>query len=259
MRYVLSILTFALALVACQAPKTHDLVIGTIAGPETDLVRVAAAIAHDNNGLDIKIIEFSDYHLPNEALADGTLDLNIYQHLSFLKASMAAKAYPFKIIGKTFIYPMAIYSNRFHQLNQLPIGASIALPNDPSNQGRALILLQSAGLITCKDKDNPNLHDILANPRAFKFKELDAAHLPRLLPDVDAAIINTSFAIPAGLNPLTDSLYLETKDAPYANLIVGRQSQVKTKQIKQFVDAMHHQKVIDKAAELFGQGAIPAW
>jgi len=259
MRYFLSILSLTLALVACQPQKPHDLVIGTISGPETDLVRVAADIAKENNGLDIKIIEFSDYNLPNEALADGSLDLNIYQHLPFLKASMAAKAYPFKILGKTFIYPMAIYSNRFHQLNELPMGASIALPNDPSNQSRALILLQSADLITCIQKDNPNLHDILGNPKAFKFKELDAAQLPRVLPDVDAAIINTSFAIPAGLNPLTDSLYIENKDSPYANLIVGRQNNAKEKQITQFILAMHHQTVIDKAREIFGQGAIPAW
>lgn len=259
MRYLFSILSLTLALMACQPKKNHDLVIGTIAGPETDLVRVAADIAKENNGLDVKIIEFSDYNLPNEALADGSLDLNIYQHLPYLKASMTARGYAFKIMGKTFIYPMAIYSNRFSNLNELPIGATIALPNDPSNQTRALILLQSAGLITCIQKDNISLHDILGNYKEFRFKELDAAQLPRVLADVDAAVINTSFAIPAGLNPFKDSLFIESKDSPYANLIVARQNTQKEKRIEQFMSAMHQQKVIDKARELFGQGAIPAW
>jgi D-methionine transport system substrate-binding protein len=249
----------ALSLIACKPQKPHDLVIGTIAGPETELVRVAADLAKENNGLDIKIIEFSDYNLPNEALADGSLDLNIYQHLPFLKSSIAAKAYPLQVVGKTFIYPMAIYSNRYANLSDLPVGATIAIPNDPSNQTRALILLQSAGLITCIQKDNVNLHDILGNHKSFKFKELDAAQLPRVLPDVDAAVINTTFAIPAGLNPLRDSLYIENKESPYANLIVARKNNQKEKYIDQLITAMHSQKVIDKAHELFGQGAIPAW
>ena len=259
MLYFISILSLTLSLLACKPQKAHDLVIGTISGPETELIQVAADVAKENYDLDIKIVEFSDYNLPNEALADGSLDLNIYQHLPFLKTSMAAKAYPFKIIGKTFIYPMAIYSSRYHHLNEIPAGASIAIPNDPSNQTRALILLQSAGLITCIQKDNVGLHDILGNHKQFKFKELDAGQLARVLPDVDAAVINTSFVKLAGLNPLTDSLYIESKESPYANLVVARENNQQGKRIDQFITAMHHQKVIDKARELFGQGAIPAW
>jgi D-methionine transport system substrate-binding protein len=261
MRQLFSTIFLSLALFACKPNSKHDLVIGTISGPETDLVKVAAEVAKENYGLNIKIVEFADYNLPNEALADRSLDLNIYQHLPFLKTSMRAKAYPFKIVGKTFIYPMAIYSNRYHHLQDLPEGATIAVPNDPSNQTRALILLQSAGLITCIQKDSVNLHDILGNHKQFKFKELDAAQLPRVLLDVDAAVINTSFAIPAGLNPQHDGLFIETKDSPYANLIVARNnnSKDKSKKIDQFINAIHQQKVIDKALELFGNAAIPAW
>lgn len=248
-----------LGLLACQPSKKPDLVIGTISGPETELVKTAKAVAKDKYGLDIKIVEFSDYNLPNDALADGSLDMNIYQHLPFLKSSLAAKGYHLDVFSKTFIYPMAIYSKKIEDLKSLKAKATIAIPNDPSNQTRALILLQQAGLIVCADKETIGLHDILSNPKDLKFKELDAAQLPRILPDVDAAVINTTFAIPAGLNPSKDAIYVEGKDSPYANLMVIRHDTDKMERLKQFLDAMHSEAVIEKAKELFGDGAIPAW
>jgi D-methionine transport system substrate-binding protein len=252
-----SLLCFTL--VACQPSKKPDLVIGTISGPETELVKTAIEVAKDKYGLDIKIVEFSDYNLPNDALADGSLDMNIYQHLPFLKSSLTAKGYHLDVFSKTFIYPMGIYSHKIKHINQLKSKATIALPNDPSNQTRALILLQQSGLIICADKETIGLHDILSNPKDLKFKELDAAQLPRVLPDVDAAVINTTFAIPAGLNPTKDALFIEGKDSPYANLMVIRHDTDKLDKLTQFLDAMHSKPVIKRAKELFGDGAIPAW
>jgi len=243
----------------CQVSEQNDLVVGTIAGPETELVKVAQATALKQYGLKVKIIEFNDYNLPNEALADGSLDLNIYQHQPFLDASIEAKGYPIKAVGKTFIYPMGVYSSKIKSLTELKANATIAIPNDPSNETRALRLLEQAKLISLFEKTTLTPKDIATNPSHFVFKELDAAQLPRVLPDVDAAVINTSFAIPAGLNPQQDSIYLESKESPYANLIVARIDSKKTLQIKQFIEALHQQAVVIKAHELFGPGAIPAW
>jgi D-methionine transport system substrate-binding protein len=257
---ILSLVASLGLLLACK-PKLHaDLTVGTISGPETELVKLASEQAKQQYGMTVKIIEFTDYHLPNEALVDGSLDMNIYQHLPFLKASIAAKKYPIEAVGKTFIYPMGIYSNRYKSIDSLPQKASIAIPNDPSNSTRALILLQQAGLIECKNKEQLTVHDIVSNPKQLKIKELDAAQLPRVLMDVDAAVINTSFAIPAGLTPGKDSIYIESKDSPYANLIVVKKNNDKQKYITQFIQALHAQAVITKADELFGSGgAIPAW
>lgn len=256
----LALLTLTIGLVACgHQSSPNDLVVGTIAGPETELVQVAADVAHKRYGLNIKIVEFNDYNLPNTALQDGSLDANVYQHLPYLEAAKKAHGYTLEAIGKTFIYPTGLYSKKIKSLSQLPEHALIALPNDPSNEARALLLLENAGLITLNKKNSVRIQDITKNPKSLRFKELDAAQLPRVLDDVDAAAINTTFALPAGLVPSRDAILLETKDSPYANLIVIRQNSDKKAALKQFVEALNSQEVNDKAKALFGEGAIPAW
>ena len=256
---IFSILTLLFTLVGCNKPSPNTLVVGTISGPETELVETAQKIALDRYGLTVKIVEFNDYNLPNEALQDGSLDANIYQHLPYLEAANAEHGYDLEAIGKTFVYPTGLYSNKIKSIKNLPNQALIALPNDPSNEARALILLQKAGLITLKKAKNPNIKDILKNPKKLHFKELDAAQLPRVLEDVDAAIINTTFAIPAGLRPSRDALILEGKDSPYANLIVIRRNSDKKEQLNLLVKALNAPEVKEKAQQLFGDAAIPAW
>ena len=256
---IISIFMLVLALVACNKPSPNTLTVGTISGPETDLVDVAQKVALERYGLTIKIVEFNDYNLPNEALQDGSLDVNVYQHLPYLKAASKAHGYDLQVIGKTFVYPTGIYSTKFKSIKTLPDNAIIALPNDPSNEARALLLLKKAGLITLKKNQQANLQDIATNPKKLRFKELDAAQLPRILADVDAAIINTTFAIPAGLKPTRDALLIEGKDSPYANLIVIRRNSDKKAQLALFVKALNSKEVSDKAHKLFGDAAIPAW
>lgn len=257
---IIGIIMSVLALVACGKPSTNTLTVGTISGPETALVETAQKIAYDRYGITVKIVEFNDYNLPNEALHDGSLDANIYQHLPYLQAANQAHGYNLVAIGKTFVYPTGLYSSKFKSLRALPNQAVIALPNDPSNEARALLLLQKAGLITLKKHTrHASLEDIASNPKKLQFKELDAAQLPRVLPDVDAAIINTTFAIPAGLHPSRDALFLENKDSPYANLIVVRRDGNKKEQLNAFVKALNSKEVKDKAHELFGDAAIVAW
>ncbi len=257
----LLLLPLLLSLCACQQPSTpaNTLVIGTIAGPETDLVKTAQAVAKDKSNLDIKVIEFSDYNLPNEALQDGSLDANVYQHLPYLESAQKAHGYTLEPIGRTFLFPTGIYSKKIKSLDALPERAQIAIPNDPSNEARALILLATAHLITLKQTNTPSLQDILTNPKKIRFKTLDAAQLPRILPDVDAAVINTTFAIPAGLNPMRDALITEDKNSPYANLIVIKIDTPKREQLDLFVKAMHSDEVRKKANALFGDAALASW
>lgn len=257
---ILCYLVLIIGLVACgnqQSPNV--LVIGTIAGPETDLIETAKKVAEEDYGLTIKIVEFNDYNLPNEALEDGSLDANVYQHLPYLKASMLSHGYNLQAIGRTFVYPMGIYSKKYKTLSDLPEGGTIAVPNDPSNEVRAFILLEKAHLITLKNTTNSGIQDIDSNPKNLKFKEMDAAQLPRILPDVAAAVINTTFALPAGLSPSHDALFTEGKDSPYANIIVIRKDTTKRPQLELFVKALNSDDVKAKAKELFGDAAIPAW
>ena len=256
---LLSTLFLLLSLTACNKPSPNTLIVGAISGPETELVTAAKQVALDRYGITLKIVEFNDYNLPNAALQDGSLDANVYQHLPYMEAASKAHGYQLEAIGKTFVYPTGIYSNKFKKLSELPERGVIALPNDPSNELRALLLLQKAGLITLKTTQQSTVQDIATNPKHFQFKELDAAQLPRVLADVDAAIINTTFAIPANLRPSRDALFLESKDSPYANLIVIRVDSKKKKQLEMLVKALNSKEVKNKAQELFGDAAVPAW
>lgn len=260
MKQFLLSLCCALALSACQE-KEDALRVGTISGPETELVKAAQTVALRNYQLKIKVVEFSDYNMPNRALSEGDLDANVFQHLPYLKEAQKAFHYAIAPIGKTFIFPMGIYSRKIKNLTELSDSAVVAIPNDPSNETRALLLLESAGVISLAKHDDftATVRDITGNPKRLVFKELDAAQLPRSLDDVALAVINTNFAIPAGLNPAKDALFKEDANSPYANLIVVQKRQVRNEKILQLVKALHSSEVEAKAKALFGDGAIKAW
>lgn len=259
MRLIFSTVCLLLTLTGChQRPEPNTLVIGSIAGPETELVKAASDEAEKRFGLNVKIVEFNDYNLPNEALNDGSLDANVYQHQPYLDAAIKAHHYDLTVLGKTFLYPMGMYSKQHRSIKTLPNNGTIAIPNDPSNEARALQLLQQNHLITLKTTDMPNVHDILKNPKNFQFKTLDAAQLARVLPDVDAAIINTTFALPAGLT-LDKAILLENKNSPYVNLIVIRKNANNLDQLNQFMESFHSEAVKQKAKALFHNTALPGW
>lgn len=250
-----------LALTACQSHDKNTLKIGTISGPETQLMEVAKQVAHDKYGLDLKIIEFTDYVEPNAALNDGSLDANMFQHQPYLDQQIKDRHYKLIAIGKTFVYPMGIYSQKIKNLSQLKTNAIVAIPNDPSNEGRALLLLQKAGLLQLKKTAGlySTPADIEKNPKQLKFKELDAAQLARTLPDVDLAVINTNYAIPAGLSPTKDAIFHEGGDSPYANIIVIREDESNDPRMKQLVAAIQSDEVLNAAKQIFNDQAIPAW
>ncbi|MDF2868026.1 MAG: metQ [Gammaproteobacteria bacterium] len=252
-----------LALLAgCNKQDPKDIIkVGAISGPETRLLEVARHVAKSKYGLKIQVVEFNDYTLPNTALADGSIDANVFQHQPYLDATIAAKDYNLAAIGKTFVYPMGLYSKKFDTIESLPENAKIAIPNDPSNEARALLLLQKAAIIKLKPKSEIKLSvaDITYNPKHIKIIALDAAQLPHAFDDVDLAAINTNYAMLAGLLPSRDALFIEDKSSPYANIVAVRKADKHNSKLKQLVEALHSQDVLTTADELFHGEAIPAW
>lgn len=263
MRKLLAVsLLASLISVGCNKSSTpHDaLRVGTIAGPETELMQVAAEEA-GKNGVTVNVIEFSDYAIPNTALNEGSLDANMFQHAPYLENTIKQRHYAIVAVAKTFIYPMGIYSKKIKNLAEVSDGAIVAIPNDPTNEARSLLLLQKANLIHLKNGGDANStpHDIDGNPKNLKIKEMDAAGLPRVLDDVTIAAINTNYAIPAGLLPSKDALFIEDKNSPYANLLVVREADKDSPKIKILIEALHSGAVKDKAEQLFQGQAIAAW
>lgn len=259
---LLAVLFFSLFLTACHRTESKDeLRVGTISGPETELMQVAAQVAKQRYGLKVKIIEFSDYAIPNVALSEGSLDANMFQHDPYLQNTIKQRHFAIVAAAKTFVYPMGIYSKKFKSFNDIPDGAVVVIPNDPTNEARALLLLQKARLITLKpgDDENATLQSIQTNLKQLKIKEMDAAELPRALDDAALAVINTNYAVPAGLTPDHDALLLEDKDSPYANLLVVRAADVNNPKIKELIEALHSKEVQQKADELFHGQALAAW
>ncbi len=259
--YLISLLCLVLAACSPKERADNEIYIGTISGPETELVEVAKKVAKDKYDLNIKIIAFEDYIMPNTALAEGEIDANMFQHQPYLDVVLEKQKYPIETIGKMYIYPMGIYSKKHKSLEELPKGATIGIPNDPSNAARALRLLAKANLIQITNSNDLELtpKKIHSNPKELVIKEIAAAQLPRVLTELDAAIINTNYAIPAGLMPNKDAIFIEGSDSPYANIVVVRGSEKDKEKYKQLMQALHSEEVSQAAKKLFSDQAIAAW
>lgn len=250
-----------LILNGCSNDAPNTIRIGVIAGPETQLMETAKEIAKKKYGLNVKIIEFSDYNIPNAALSDGSIDANMFQHLPYLQSSIKANGYALAPLGKTFIYPMAMYSRTLSSLKELKNGAKVAIPNDPSNEARALQLLQKAGLIKLSSqyKFSATPQDITSNPKKLTFIELDAAQLPRVLEDVSIAVINTNYVISSGIPYKKYALFSEDSSSPYANLLVVKSDDLHKKKFRELLAAIQSPAVLNEANKIFKGLAVPAW
>lgn len=239
---------------------TRSIKIGTMAGPESEVMEVAVRLAKERYDLNVEIVEFTDYVSPNAALADGSLDANAFQHEPYLRSMVQDRGYDLVVAGHTFVYPIGAYSEKHDSLDELPERAIVALPNDPTNGGRSLLLMHHHGLITLDDPDNLEATpvNVVENPHGLRFREIEAAQLPRVLPDVDLAFINNTFAQPAGLR-LDDALIREGSESPYVNLIAVRAGDQEREEIRQLVSAYQSDEVAAKALELFDGGAVPGW
>lgn len=212
-------------------------------------------------GVDLQIKVFNDYVLPNTQVEEKQLDANFFQHIPYLDKFNKDRGTHLVVASKpVHIEPFAAYSSKYKKVADLPQGATVAIPNDPTNAGRALLLLDQGGLIKLKDRKNiyPTTKDIVSNPKNIKIKELEAATLPRVLNQVDIALINANYALEAKLNPKRDALFTETT-SPYANLLVARPDNKDSVAMKKLAAALNSPEA-KKFIESKYQGAvIPAF
>jgi D-methionine transport system substrate-binding protein len=219
--------------------------------------KVREVLARD--GFATRGVEFGDFIQPNAALAAGDLDANAYQHLPFLEAQRAQRGYDFVPVGRTVLTLMGVFSRRHRSVDALPNGARIAIPNDPTNGGRALLLLAQAGAFRLRDgaDHRATIADIADNPKRIRIVELEAASIVRALEDVDAAAITGNFAVPAGLNPLRDALARETEQSVYTVLVVVRRRDEAAPWARRLAGGYGHPEVRAFVEQTFGGAVIP--
>jgi D-methionine transport system substrate-binding protein len=257
---LLAVALSLLLLAGCSASgdrNENTLIVAATAVPHAEILKQAKPLLA-KEGVDLQIKVFADYVQPNTQVAEKNIDLNYFQTKPYLDAFNRERGTQLTIITGVHIEPFGAYSHKYKSIDQLPDGASVTIPNDPSNNSRALLLLAKHGLITLKDPTDEmaTLKDITANPKQLKFRELEAAMLPRTLDEVDLALINTNYALAAGLNPTKDALLIESKDSPYVNYLVGRPDNqndprvqklakvLNSPEIKAFIEQKYHGAVL---------------
>jgi len=236
--------------------------VGITSGSAQDIFKIVQQVGK-KNGLDIKVVSFNDYQLPNAALAAGDIEANAFQHLPFLENQVKARGFKIASAGLTVTAPLAFYSRKFKSLDQLPDGARVGIQNDPSNGNRALQLLAAKGLIGLTPAALANNaatpRDVTGNPKKLKLVELDAAQLPRSLDDLDVAALNDDFAQQIGLNASRDGLAMEDPRGRYANLIAVRMQDLDKPWVRQLVAAYQSPEVKAYIVKTFQGSLIPAF
>ena len=250
---VLAALIFAATSVYAQ----QTLKVGATPEPHAELLN----LVKDDlaaKGVKLEGIEFTDYVTPNDAVEAGDIDANYFQHIPYLDSFNKEKGYHLVNAAGIHVEPFALYSKKIDDISKLKKRAVIAIPNDPTNEGRALLLLAEAGLITL----NPDAGitatplDIAKNPKKLKFREIEAASLPRVLGDVDGAVINGNYAIPAGLSAAKDGLFVEGSSSPYVNVIAVKAGNENKPAIKALIEVLKTQKVRDYIAKRYPNGEV---
>lgn len=257
-KYLLAALFTLSATFASAQDKTIR--IGVTSGPDLQIWEFLEGKAKDK-GLKLELVEFSDYITPNEATNAGDIDANAFQHLPYLESQVKSRGYKLVSIGYTFNSPMGFFSKKYKNWKDLPKGAKIAIPNDPSNGGRALLILEKNGDIKL-DKNvglTPTPLDIIENPKDFEFITMDAASTPRSLDDLDAAAVNNNFAIVAGLDLVNGTILLESADSPYANIIVVHEKNKDAPWAKALVELYQTPETARFIKDTYKGASIPAW
>lgn len=258
----------ALTSVACGSKKADSaeskVVKVGVVGSDTDVWDYVSKKVEKDSGIKIELVKFSDYNQPNDALANGDVDLNSFQHRIFLENYNKEKGSDLTPIADTVIAPLGIYSEKLQKSSDIKDGGTIVIPNDVTNQGRALVLLQTAGLIKLDDKAGilGTLDNIKENPKNLKITPVDAAQTARSLKDVDLSIINSGVAVDAGFVSNKDAKFLEPvneKSKPYINIIVARKAEKDKEVFKKIIDAYHGDDVKKVIEETSKGSSIPAW
>lgn len=245
---------------APEGEKRKTIKVGATAGPQAQVLEAVKPVLA-KEGIDMQIVEFNDYTMPNMALDQGDIDANSFQHKPFLDAQIKARDYKITDIGNTVILPMGLYSKKVKSLDELKDGARVAIPNDPSNGGRALLLMQAKGLVKIKPEAGilPTPGDITENKKNLKIVEVEAAQAPSVLDDVDLVAINTNYAFVAKLDPAKDSLALEDKNSPYVCVIVVKTSNKDNEAMKKLVKAYQSPEVGKFIDDTFKGSIVKAW
>lgn len=248
------------ALAAPALAQDRPIRLGVTAGPHAQIAEQVRKVA-EKDGLKIQIIEFSDYVQPNAALAAGDLDANSYQHKPYLDQQIRDRGYQFALVGYTVNFPIGIYSKKVKRLEDLQEGARFGIPNDPTNGGRVLLVLQDKGLITLRPEAGLKATplDVVRNPKKLRFVELDAAQLARSLDDLDASAVNTNYALPAGLHPGRDAIAQESAKSPYVNLIAVREQDRNKPWVAKLVKAYQSEPVRQFILTEFKGAVVPGF
>lgn len=258
----LVLLAALVALAGCGKPKPDGatLTVAATAVPHAEILdHIKPALAADGVTLQVRV--FNDYVQPNVQVAEGRIDVNYFQTKPYLDTFNAARGTKLVTIAGVHVEPLGGYSRRWKALAAIPDGATVAIPNEGTNSGRALLLLQKFGLITLPPSAGPlsTVCDIADNPRHLKFRELEAAAIPRILDQVDLALINTNYALDAKLNPARDALLIEGKDSPYVNFVVGPESAKADPRVQKLVKALRSDDVRAFIAKKYDGAVLPAF
>lgn len=248
------------AAVAAFSAHADTLTVAATPVPHAEILNfVKPQLAKE--GVDLKVKEFTDYIQPNVQVAEKRLDANFFQHQPYLDEFNKAKGTDLVSVTGVHIEPLGVYSTKLKKLDELPSGATVVIPNDATNGGRALLLLDKAGVIKLKDNKNilSTVKDVAENPKNIKFRELEAATIPRVLTQVDAALINTNYALEAKLNPEKDALAIEGSDSPYVNILVARPDNKDFEDMKKLAAALHSPEVKQFINEKYKGAVVPAF
>jgi len=246
---------------AAASSGGKTLKIGATAVPHAEILEIVKPILKDD-GIDLEIVEFSDYVQPNLALNDKELDANFFQHAPYLENFISEhKDCKLANVAGIHIEPMGIYSKKIKDIKELKDGATIAIPNDPTNEGRSLLLLEKAGILKLKNgvAEKATIQDIAENPKNIKFQEVEAAQVPRTLEDVDAAVINTNYAMQVNLVPTKDALFIEDSTSPYVNIIAVRQGDENRPEIQALIKALKSDKMKEFINDKYKGAVVPAF
>lgn len=248
------------AAVAAFSVQAETLTVAATPVPHAEILKfVQPQLAKE--GVELKVKEFTDYIQPNVQVAEKRLDANFFQHQPYLDEFNKAKGTDLVSVAGVHLEPLGAYSDKLKSLDALPSGATVVIPNDATNGGRALLLLDKAGVIKLKDNGNilSTVKDIVENPKNLKFRELEAATIPRVLTQVDLALINTNYALEAKLDPKKDALVIEGSDSPYVNILVARPDNKDSEAMKKLVDALHSPEMKQFINERYKGAVVPAF
>ncbi|WP_339475012.1 MetQ/NlpA family ABC transporter substrate-binding protein [Pseudomonas fluorescens] len=250
----------AFAAVAAFSAHAETLTVAASPVPHAEILEfVKPALAKE--GVDLKVKVFTDYIQPNVQVAEKRLDANFFQHQPYLDEFNKAKGTSLVAVTGVHLEPLGAYSSKIKKIEELPGGANVVIPNDATNGGRALLLLAKAGVITLKDPTNilSTIKDIAQNPKDLKFRELEAATIPRVLTQVDLALINTNYALEAKLDPSKDALVIEGNDSPYVNILVSRADNKDSDAMNKLAAALHSPEVKQFITEKYKGAVLPAF